>query len=159
MSDWKQSQGTTLTWTSSGGDYAMDMSSLANAAGRAGGKVDLGASHDKRYRAELQLDFNAAPTAGKAVGVYWASSEDNTDFDGEVTGSDAAYTDEYGLRRMTLIGWLVASNDTNPQYASWEFNAPSRYGAPVVWNDSGQALTSTGTDQVFKLTPLVQSVS
>ena len=59
---------------------------------------------------------------------------------------------------LHYVGSLIASNDTDPQRASWVFFLPARYGVPVVWNASGQALTATGTDQVLTVTPLIGSV-
>jgi hypothetical protein len=151
-------QGTSLTWTSSGGTYAMDMSSLADGAGRAGTKGDLGATFAARYRMLVKLDFNVAPTAGVVVDLYWSSSHDNTVFDGECSGTDGAYNAEEDMRRLHYVGSLVCSNDTDPQYASFVFSPPARYGLPVISNQAGQALTATGTDQVIILTPLIDEV-
>ena len=153
-----QKQGTDVTWTSSGGTETLNLASLADGNGRAGDEHDFGATHAVRVRIALEVDFNAAPTAGEVVDVYWSSSHDGTDYDGECTGSDAAYNSEDDMKRLHYVGSLVASNDTNPQRASWVFFLPARYGLPVVSNQSGQALTSTGTDQVVTVTPLVDEV-
>jgi len=151
-------QGTTVTWTSSGGDEVLTLTSLADGNGRAGEEHDFTATFPERVRIELEVDFNAAPTAGNTVDVYWASSDDGTDYDGECTGSDAAYNSEDDMRRLHYVGSLAASNDTDPQRASWVFFLPARYGLPVVSNQSGQALTATGTDQIVTVTPLVSQI-
>lgn len=153
-----QKQGTTITWTSSGGDETLTLTSLADGGGRAGDEHDFGATFPLRVRVELVVDFNVAPTAGKTVDVYWASSDDGTDYDGECSGSDAAYDSEDDMKRLHYVGSLVASNDTDPQRASWVFFLPARYGLPVVNNQSGQPLTSTGTDQILTVTPLIDEV-
>ena len=153
-----QKQGTTVTWTSSGGDEALTMTSLADGEGQAGDEHDFGATHAARVRIELVVDFNAAPTAGESVDVYWSSSDDGTNYDGECTGSDASYDSEDDMRRLHYVGSLIASNDTDPQRASWVFFLPARYGLPVVSNQSGQALTATGTDQILTVTPLIDEV-
>lgn len=158
MASVKQTQGTSVVWTSSGGDHVLTLTSLANANGRQGDKHDFGATFPERVRIELTVDFNAAPTAGLTMDVYWASSDDGTNYDGECTGSDAAFA-LADCVRLHYVGSLVASNDTDPQRASWVFFLPARYGLPVVYNASGQALTATGTDQIVTVTPLVGDVT
>lgn len=153
-----QTQGTTVTWTSAGGDETLDLTSLANAAGRQGDEHDFGATFPERVRIELVVDFNAAPTAGLTMDVYWASSDDGTNYDGEASGSDAAFA-LADCPRLHYVGSLVASNDTDPQRASWVFFLPARYGLPVVYNASGQALTNVGTDQIVTVTPLVGDIT
>ena len=151
-------QGTTITWTSAGGDEVLTLTSLADGNGRMGEEHDFTATFPARARLELLVDFNAAPTAGNVVDVYWSSSDDGTNYDGECTGADAAYNTEADMRRLHYVGSLAASNDTDPQRASWVFFLPARYGLPVVSNQSGQVLTATGTDQVVTVTPLVDQI-
>ncbi len=62
------------------------------------------------------------------------------------------------MQRLYYVGSLVCTNDTDPQRQSWVFFLPARYGLPVVSNQSGQALTATGTDQVLTVTPLIDEV-
>ena len=153
-----QKQGTEIVWTSSGGDEVITLTSLANGDGRMAEEHDFGATHAARVRIALELDFNASPTAGETFDLYWSSSHDGTDYDGECTGSDAAYNDEDDMKRLHWVGSLVCTNDTDPQRQSWVFYLPARYGLPVVSNQSGQALTATGTDQIITVTPLIDEV-
>jgi hypothetical protein len=153
-----QKQGTTVTWTSAAGDETLTLTSLANGNGRQGDEHDFGATHAPRVRIQLEVDFNVAPTAGLTMDVYWSSSDDGTDYDGECSGADAAYNSEDDMKRLYYVGSLVASNDTDPQIASWVFWLPARYGLPVVSNQSGQTLTATGTDQIVTVTPLVDEI-
>ena len=111
-------QDTDVVWTSAGGDETITLTSLANGNGREGDEHDFGATFAARIRLAIELDFNAAPTAGEVVNVYWSSSHDGTDYDGECTGSDAAYNSEDDMKRLHFVGSLVASNDTDPQRAS-----------------------------------------
>lgn len=159
MADEAFAQLTDIVWTSSGGDEALDMTSLATGGGRAGDEHDFGASFVPFCRIEIVLDFNAAPTAGEVVDVYWSSSIDGTNYDGECTGSDAAYDDENDMKRLQWVGSLVCTNDTDPQRQSWIYWLPSRYGIPVVSNQSGQALTATGTDQIVTVTQIQRSIA
>ena len=159
MADIKQKQEATITWTSAGGDEVLTLTSLANGDGRQGDEHDFGAIFAQLVRIQLEVDFNAAPTAGLTVDIYWASSADGTNYDGECTGGDAAYNSEDDMKRLQWVGSLVASNDTDPQIASWLFFLPARYGLPVVSNQSGQVLTNVGTDQLVTVTPLVGDIT
>lgn len=152
-----QKQGTTVVWNT-GGDADLTLASLANGNGRAGDEHDFGAAHAARARLEANFDFNAAPTAGLTMGIYWSSSADGTNYDGECTGTDAAYNSEDDAKRLHYVCTLVCSNDTDPQRTSGIFFLPARYGLPVVMNASGQALTATEADQWIKVTPLIDEV-
>lgn len=153
-----QKQGTDITWSSAGGDEVITLTSLAAGDGRMAEEHDFGATHAPRVRISMELDFNAAPTAGLTVDLYWSSSNDGTDYDGECTGADAAYDDENDMKRLYWVGSLICTNDTDPQRQSWVFFLPARYGLPVVSNQSGQALTNVGTDQIIIVTPLIDEV-
>lgn len=148
-------QGTSVTWTSSGGDETLTLTSLADDGGRAGDEHDFTATFPQLVRISLELDFNVAPTAGEIVEVYWASSHDGTNYDAEVTGIDGSFTQ---TERLQWVGALICTNDTDPQRQSWMYYLPARYGVPVVINRSGQALTSTGTDQKLIVTPIIVQV-
>lgn len=153
-----QKQDTDIEWTSAGGDEVLTLTSLADGDGRMGDEHDFGATFPQRVRIALTVDFNVAPTAGEVMEVFWSSSHDGTNYDGECTGSDAAYNAEADARRLHSVGVLVASNDTDPHRASWVIFLPARYGLPVVFNQSGQALTNVGTDQAIIVTPLIDEV-
>jgi hypothetical protein len=158
MADLLQKQGTTVTWQASDGTYVLTLTSLATAAGRKGAGHDFGATFPLRARIALKTLFASAPTAGLPVEVYWSSSHDNTDFDAGTAAGDAAMSDTDLLRQLTFVGVLPADNTTNSQQASWVFDIPARYGYPVVFNASGQALSSTAGDHVLSLTPLIDEV-
>lgn len=151
-------QDTDVVWTSAGGDEVITLTSLADGNGRMGDEHDFTATFSARIRISLEVDFNVAPTAGNTMDVYWSSSQDGTDYDGECTGADAAYNSEDDMKRLYYVGSLVASNDTDPQRASWVIFMPARYGLPVISNQSGQALTATGTDQIVTVTPLIDEI-
>jgi len=144
----KQTQGSTVAAT-------ITLAELANAAGRQSAVLDLGETFPEFVRVELTVDFSSAPTAGLTMDVYLSSSVDGSLFDGECTGSDAAYSTLADCARLRFVGSLAASNSTNQQRASWIMRVPSRYIALVVWNASGQALTAVGGDQVLRVTPLI----
>ncbi len=153
-----QKQDTDITWLSAAGTELLTLTSLVDGAGRMGEEHDFGATFPIRVRLSLEVDFNAAPTAGLVMQVFWSSSHDGTDYDGECTGADAAYNSEDDAKRLHPVGVLVASNDTDPQRTSWVFFLPARYGLPVVFNQSGQVLTAVGADQIVTVTPLIDEI-
>ena len=147
-------QGTQINWGSNGGETeTLTLASLANAAGRMGEEHDFGATHAARWRWYLRLDFAVAPTLGKTFQLYFAWSHDGAIYDGEVSGADGALADVDQLPRLHWVGNLVCDDDTDPQYAGGVMYAQSRYGVPVVYNDSGQALTAATADQELILEP------
>ena len=153
-----QEDQSSITWSSAGETEVLTLTSLASAGGRMGEEHDFGNPYSPRVRLQLEVDFNAAPTAGLTIDVYWSSSIDGADYDGECSGADAAYNSEDDMKRLHWVGSLMASNDTDPQIASWVFWLPARYGLPVISNQSGQALTNVGTDQIVTVTPLTDEV-
>lgn len=154
-----QTQDTTITWTSAGGDEVLTLTSLADGAARQGEEHDFGATHAARNRLQVELDFNAAPTAGEVVNAYWSSSADGTKYDGECTGADAVYAiGDIPKLASRYVGSLICTNDTDPQIMSWEFFMPAQHGLPVLENQSGQVLTNVGTDQIITVTPLIDEV-
>ena len=159
-------QGTTLVWTSSGGDNAMDMSSLANDAARQGAKDDLGATRAAQYEVVLQYDTGSvAPTAGETVDVFWASSDNataGTNNPGGTGGTDSAYTGystdlDDSLENLIFLGSLVVTNNADQIHRQTicVFSPPNRYGFPVVVNRSGQTAGSTGTDHRVEIHPII----
>lgn len=161
--------GTAKTIKNSGGDAAITLASLANAAGRQAVKLDLGASRAARYRVKASFEIAATPTAGNTIDLYWAPSESataGTDNPGNVTGTDAAYAGyssnlTASLKHLIFIGSFVctAQATTTVQYAEvGTFSPMARYGSLVVVNNSGAALHSTDTNQAISLIPIEDTV-
>lgn len=146
---------TAKTFTSSGGDAAINMASLANNAARMGASVDLGASHAKRYRCEVQVDFGSAPTKGTTVDYYGVTSDDNSNWDGGTAPTDSALGSVDTLPQLQYLGSIVLDDITTPnQRSSFDCEITARYIAPVAHNNgTGQSFTATGTDQIIKLIP------
>jgi hypothetical protein len=150
-------------------DYELDLTSLADGAGRQGEKGDLGATRAAGYACFLRWETNTAPAAGTRVDVYWSSSISATaanDNAGGCTGADAAWPadsneDEWALQLM-LIGSLVMTNDAttiqvgciNPY-----FTPPTRYGMPVVDNNSGQAHLGDAVEAAFYMVPITEAIA
>lgn len=153
-------QGTTVVWTSSGGDKAITLTSLANNAGRIGASLDRGATHSRKMRFWVQVDFASSPTKGTTVDLYLITSDDNSNWDGGTAPTDAALTSADTLPQYIFVGSVILDDLTTPnQSSSWEIELGARYIAPVIFNNgSGQSLTSTGTDQIIRMTPIIDEV-
>ncbi len=127
--------GTALSWKSSGGDYAITLTSLASAAARCGAKGNLGTFWPRRWNALLASAVGSAATNGTILELYWAPSTSataGTENPGGATGTDAAFTTpaEYKLQLLP-IGVLALSNNagTGQQYQIFEFYPPTQYGS------------------------------
>jgi len=156
-------QGTSKVWKNSGGDYAITLASVAVGAARQGVKGDLGAAFAGRYAVTVEINMDAAPTAGKCIEIYWAPSHDNSTFPGGAAGTDAAYKageeDEW-KKQLLLIGCLVVTADADAvvQTQVFVFSPPARYGCPVVVNKTDQALEGDDDSHQITLMPLIDEV-
>lgn len=153
--------GSSQLWTSSGGDKAITLTSLANNTARVGASYDRGATRSRRIQVEVEVDFASAPTKGTTLDVYLITSSLGTtgNWDGGVDPSDADLGSLDLLPQYVFVGAMVLDDTTNKQRATFELVLGARYIAPVVHNNgSGQALTSTGTDQKVLITPLIDEV-
>ena len=155
-----QKYGTAKTWTSSGGDAAITLASLASGAARIGAAIDRGATRSRKMQFELQVDFGTSPTKGTTVDLYLVTSSDNTNWDGGTAPTDSALGSVDTLPQLVYVGSLVLDDITSPmQRATFEIENAARYIAPVVHNNgTGQSLTATGTDQIVKMTPIIDEI-
>jgi len=154
----KINPGTAVTWTSSGGTYALTLTSLAASAGRIGPVHDLGDPFPRRVAVSLRMKFATSPTAFGSVGVWLMTSPNNSNFDGGQSAGDAALSDLAIISQMFPVGTLVADDSTNTQQATWIVRVPARYIVPVVYNYADQAFGSTGTDHVLTVVPMVDEI-
>lgn len=156
----KNAVGTALSWKSSGGDYAITLTSLVNAAARQGAKGDLTAYWAQRWAVILKSAVGSAATNGNMLELYWAGSPSATaatDNPGGADGTDNSFgtPGEYKLQLLP-IGNLVLSNNagTGVQTQMFEFYPRLRYGMPVLVNSSGQTLSSTAGNHEIRLIPI-----
>lgn len=183
MATYTKAQGTPIIWAH-GADfnpagasdlgtienYELDLTSLASGTGRQGAKGDLGATRPGEYACFLRWETNAnAPTAPGRVDVYWAPSISATaanDNAGGCTGADAAWPadsneDEWALQ-LIPIGSLVVTADANTimvQCINPCFRPPTRYGMPVVDNNTSQAHLNDAVECAFYMVPVTESVA
>ena len=149
----KIEQGTAVVWgeaSGSGVTNTLSLDALANGSGRMGAAVDLGSVFDEEYLVYLYVETGTAPTAGTYVELYLASSHDNSNWPGKVTGSDAAYPATVSANKLQLgppVVILIATNDgtTTLKQQPVIWNPPARYVVPVVINSLGQAFRDEAT--------------
>ena len=157
-------EGTALTWTDTGGDYALDLGGLAATTGvRAGTEGDLGASpRAGKYRWTLVIDgFNSPPQVGESVDLYLAFSHDGTQAtrDGDLSGTDGG-SSTVVLPNLLFLGSAIVQTivAADELVCSGEVYISHRYVTPVVHNQVGDILLSTSDAHKFILTPLKDEV-
>lgn len=157
--------GTIKTFKSSGGDAAITLASLANAAGRQSVKLDLGLTRAAFYDVFLDIEMAATPTAGNSVDGYWAPSVNataGTDNPANVTGADAAYAGYSSNLTATLpqlqfigSGILTAqATATVQKLYMGRFSPAQRYGSLVVVNNGGSAVHTSDANCQVRLVPV-----
>lgn len=147
---------TAKTWTDTGGDYAMDLGSLAADGVRVGAQGDLGvAPRADQYNWKLVIDgFDTAPVVGETVDLYLAFS-DGTYVDGDVGTSDAAgFTSD--LPNLLFLGAASVQTTTagDNLIISGVCQITQRYVSPVIHNNTADALLGTADSHKFILTPV-----
>ena len=157
--------GTVKTFKSSGGDAAITMTSVANAAARQSVKLDLGATRAREYDVFADVEMAATPTAGNPIDLYWGPSSSataGTDNPGNMTGTDAAYAGYSSnltatLPQLQFIGSLVltaqATATVQIGYVG-RFSPAQRYGNLAVVNNGGSAIHSSATNIQFRFVPV-----
>ncbi len=152
---------TDITWLSSGGTNALTLTSLSAGAGRQGAQHDFGTSaRPIRFAWRAWVKANATPTVGQIIEIY-AKTSDGTNPDNSDGTTDAAVSAAGKLLNLVRLGAIsIDQASTTPTFvASGIVELPARYFQPVVWNaQASVALSSTGSDHGFKLTPIVDEI-
>ena len=151
---------TAKTWTDTGGDYTIDLGSLAADGVRVGAQGDLGAApRADQYGWKLVIDgFDTAPVVGETVDLYLAFS-DGTNVDGDVGELDAAgSTDD--LPNLLFLGAASVQTTTagDNLIISGVCQITQRYVSPVIHNNTADALLGTADSHKFILTPVPPEV-
>lgn len=150
---------TPITWLSSGGTELFTPTSLASAAGRQGALHDFGtAAAPRRFGWRAWMKPGATRVVGEYVGVYLKTSDGTSPDNDDGTG-DAAVSSVDKLRNLTPIGTIQIDENAAVEMAtSGIIEIFHRYGAPVFWNGTSNALSSTATDFGFSLTPVPDQI-
>lgn len=151
---------TAITWRNSGGSNVLTLTSIAAGAGRQGALDDLGvAARSRRYAWRAYVKFATTPVVDEYVGIFLKTS-DGTNPDNDDGTGDAAVSAEDKLKNLQFIGSiLVDEASTTPTFvASGAVDIEHRHVAPVFWNYTADALSSTAADHGFDLTPVPSEV-
>lgn len=150
---------TAITWLASGGTNAFTPTSLGSSAGRQGAYHDLTTSARSRLFAwRAWIKPGGTRVVGQQVFVYLVTS-DGTSADNDDGTGDAAVSSSDKLRNLHHIGTIVIDeNAAVTMVASGVVAISARYVAPVMWNATANALSSTAGDFGFSLTPVPDEV-
>ena len=147
---------TAITWLDTGGTELFTGTSVSSGAGRQGALHDFGTSaRAERYAWRAYCQFATTPVVGEVVQIYWKSS-DGTHPDNDDGTGDIAVSAQDKLRNLEFLGNIVVDEAATgvKMVASGEINVPHRHGAPVFWNATADALSSTASHHGFVLTPI-----
>lgn len=148
----------------------IDLTSLASAAAREGDKKDLGVVRPRKWMVTVAIEMAVAPTSGETIDIWWAGSPSATAGNanpGETSGADAAYTGSTGdslldsLPQLQYVGSIILTADatTLVQYATvGVLEDVHRYGFPVVYNASSQALVADAVEMYVALMPMQDEI-
>lgn len=151
--------GTAITWTNTGGTYAMNMKNLANAGRREGVKsaslVDGTKGMPELLEITAETKVQSTPTDGKEFNIYLGFSSSGTagtDNPGGLTGADAAVGDTDQLPQLTFAGAIVMAGSLTTGVQRQRFLARplAEYVIPACHNDTGQ--TTSNVDGETKIT-------
>lgn len=145
------------------------LAALASMAARQGDKVDLGERRAERYAVTLRPELDVVPISAKVISVHWAPSESavaGTANPGGVVGADGGYTGTAGdsladsIKQLDLIGALICTCDaaTVVQQQTWIYSPPTRYGSPVIWNQTAQAFEGDDIEMSLIFMPQIDEL-
>ena len=150
---------TAITWRSTGGSELFTPTSLGAAAGRQGAMHDLGASaRSLQFAWRAFIKPGATRVVGEAVriivktgsGATAAARPDNDDGTGDI-----AVSAEDKLKNLIQIGTLIIDENAAVEMVkSGYILLPHRWVAPIFWNATANALSTTAADFGFDLTPV-----
>lgn len=150
---------TAITWLSTGGTEAFTPTSLATASGRQGAHHDFGtASVARRFAWRAWIKPGATRVVGETVDVYLKTS-DGTHHDNDDGTGDIAVSSIDKLRNLMFLGAIeIDENAAVEMVCSGVVELMHRYGAPVFWNRTTNALSTTATDFGFSMTPVPDEI-
>jgi hypothetical protein len=171
LGTFKRKAGTAKTIKSTGGDATMAFASLANTNGTSTGAIqsssfDFGDGWDQDWTIETEFEHAATPTAGQTVDIHCFYGSASGAGKGGTSGSSAAYTGYANNINAALVGnsfihsHVATANATTTvqKPAGSTFRPQGRYGNFVAVNRTGAALHNTETNQLIRLTPLVDTI-
>ena len=152
-----------------GDDVQIDLTSLADTAGRESAKYDIGALRATEVSVMASFEFAATPVTGALVELYWAPSPISAAANGNpmnIDGVDAAAPSGIGtlaelVAVCQFIGAFVCTNDpTTAVQTGWvgTFTPTERYGILIVKNESGAAFHSDAVESHIVFNQIITEV-
>lgn len=150
---------TLITWRASGGTNAFTPTSLAATAGRQGAYHNLGtAVRSRLFRWEAFLKPGGTRVVGEVIRVYLALGN-GTQYNNDDGTGDIALSSVDKLRNVQQIGAIVIDENAAVEMTAWGIvEIAHQYCAPIFYNGSANALSSTAADFGFNLTPIPDEV-
>ncbi len=147
----------------------LDLTSVADTAGRESAKLDLGVSRAPAYSVMASLEFAATPVTGSIVELYWAPSPDSSAGNGNpmnIDGADAVSPSGIGtlaelVKSCVYIGNFICTNDPTPAVQTAFIGIlvpPERFGILLVKNESGAAFHSDAVELHVVFNPILEMV-
>ena len=146
-----------VSWAPSGAQHALTLSSLADDAGRAGPAhdfTDAAGRFPSRIAFTLRTRTPSAPAAGATLRLGFACAVDGVNHPGGLGAADAPISNVHLLAQLEPVLALPMDGSTQAQVFTGEFEPLAGRLAPVLWNDTGVALSSTPSDHELILAPL-----
>jgi len=149
-----------VTWLDTGGSELLTLTSLGAGAGRQGALHDFGVmttarSQDFIWRFFMQ--FATIPVVDEIIEIYWKSS-DGTHPDNDDGTGDIPLSNIDKLKNLLYLGSLTVDEASlTPEFAIGSgtvVQLPHRFGAPVIFNATQDAFSSTASEHGFLLTPV-----
>jgi hypothetical protein len=150
---------TAITWLSSGGSAAFNITSLGSLAGHQGAHYDFGtASIGRRFAYRAWTVPGASRTVGEQVLVYLKTSDGTSPDNDDGTGDIALSASDKLSNLMPLRPIVIDENAAVRMVSSGIIEIFHRYAAPVFFNATSFTLTATATDNGFSLTPVPDEI-
>lgn len=150
---------TAINWLSSGGSAAFTPTTLGSGAGRQGAHYDFGTSaRARRFYWRAWLKPGGTRVVGQPVYIYLKTS-DGTRHDNDDGTGDIALSALDKTRNLRMLGVIeIDENAAVEMVASGEIEISARYGAPIFYNATANALSATAADFGFSLTPVPDEI-
>ncbi len=145
---------TVTQWDDAGTNKVMPFTGLAADGVVCGASLDLGAvPRADEFTVEVTIDgFGTATVVGEDVPLYFAQSEDGTNFDGApntepTTVSAGVYAAKHLPNLLGPVDFAIQTDVTSTTVLkiTSAVRLTSRYIAPVIHNNTADALATTAT--------------
>lgn len=153
-------RGTRFTFEPSGGDEPFTLTSLGAGAGRISDRFDLGAfPRPTLFAGSIRTRAATTPVVDEALYlrlVEWRTHRDTTIYGAAGLGAtDAAVSDRNLIKHLPLLAVLSVNeaSTTRDLVKDFTFRTFAEYISLVLWNDTADGLSATGTHHEVAVWP------